>query len=288
MPSVFEQLVELTKELLVDAVMSNMTSLFDMVNSKVSSVAADVGAPPSSFAPAVFSMVRNLSETVIMPIAGIILTYIACYELIHLVIAHNNLANFESWIFFKWLIKTFIAVEMITHCFDISLAIFDVAQHVVDRSAGVIAAGTAIDASALATMRSTLEAMGFVELFGLWLEIFIVKLGLSVMSMIIFLVVYGRMIEIYLVISLAPIPMSTCGNKEQSQIGQNYIRSLLALGFQGFLIMVCIGIYAALITSVTFSSDIAGSLWGAMGYTVLLCFALFKTSSVTKSVFQAR
>ena len=179
MPSVFEQLVELTKELLVNAVMSNMTSLFDMVNSKVSSVAADVGAPPSSFAPAVFSMVRNLSETVIMPIAGIILTYIACYELIHLVIAHNNLANFESWIFFKWLIKTFIAVEMITHCFDISLAIFDVAQHVVDRSAGVIAAGTAIDASALATMRSTLEAMGFVELFGLWLEIFIVKLGLN-------------------------------------------------------------------------------------------------------------
>jgi hypothetical protein len=137
-------------------------------------------------------------------------------------------------------------------------------------------------------MRSTLEAMGYVELFGLWLEIFIVKLGLSVMSMIIFLVVYGRMIEIYLVISLAPIPMSTFGNKEQSQIGQNYIRSLLALGFQGFLIMVCIGIYAALITSVTFSSDIAGSLWGAMGYTVLLCFALFKTSSVTKSVFQAR
>lgn len=286
MKNAFLQLVDMLKELLVSAVMSNMTSLFSMVNDEVSSVASQVGTNPQDFSPSVFAVIKNLSDNVIMPIAGIILTFIACYELIQLVISHNNLAQFESWIFFKWILKTYIAVELITHCFDISMAVFDVAQHVILSSAGVINSTTMVDASALATMQATLEAMGMFELFGLWLEIFIVKLGLAIMSKIIFVIVYGRMIEIYLTMSLAPIPMSTFGNKEQSSMGQHYFRALMALGFQGFLIMVCVGIYAALITSVTFSSDIVGSLWGALGYTILLCFSLFKTSAVTKTIFQ--
>ena len=201
-----------------------------------------------------------------------------------MVISHNNLANFETWIFYKWVFKTFVAVELITHCFDITMAVFDVAQHVINQSASLINGSTAIDGSALQTMQDTLEAMGAFELFGVWLEIFVVKFGLSIMSKIIFVIVYGRMIEIYLMVSLAPIPMSTFGNKEQSMIGQNYLRSLFALGF---LIMVCVGIYAVLITSVTFSTDIVGSLWGVLGYTILLCFTLFKTGSITKSVFHA-
>ena len=207
MKTIFIQLVEWLKEMMVGAFMWNMQFLFDMVNTEVAQVAVDIGTSPANFSPGVFSMIRSLSENVIMPIAGIILTFIACYELIQLVISHNNLANFETWIFFKWIIKTFVAVELITHCFDITMAVFDVAQHVISKSGGLISGSTAIDGSALMTMQATLETMGPFELFGLWLEIFVVKLGLKIIAKLIFVIVYGRMIEIYLMVSLAPLPM---------------------------------------------------------------------------------
>jgi hypothetical protein len=232
-------------------------------------------------------MIRTLSENVIMPIAGLILTFIACYELIQLVISHNNLAHFETWIFWKWIFKTFVAVTLITNTMNITMAVFDVAQHVVNSAGGIIGGTTAIDASALATMQATLEAMDVGSLLTVFLQSFIVQFLLKLLSILIFVIVYARMIEIYLMVSLAPIPFATFGNREQSMIGQNYLRSLFALGFQGFLIMVCVGIYAVLIQTVSFSSDIIGSLWGVMGYTVLLAFTLFKTGSVAKSILHA-
>lgn len=287
MQSLIDSFTDWIKGNLVSAIMTNISNLFDAVNNEVSQVATDVGTTPANFSPGVFNLIRNLSTTVVMPIAGLILTFIACYELIQLVISHNNLANFETWIFFKWIFKTFVAVELITHCFDITMAVFDVSSSVIRQSGGLINRSTAVSTATLMTMQATLEAMGVFELFGAWLEIFVIRFGLSVMSKLIFVIVYGRMIEIYLMVSLAPIPMSTFGNREQSMMGQNYVRSLFALGFQGFLILVCVGIYAVLISSVSFSSDIVGSLWGVMGYTILLCFTLFKTGSVTKSVFHA-
>lgn len=232
-------------------------------------------------------MIQNLSETVIMPIAGMILTFIACYELIQMIIEHNNLANFETWIFFKWVIKTFIAVTLISNTFNITMAVFDVAQHVVSQSAGIISGSTALDASALAAMRSTVESMDLAPLFGLFLQSFLVQVTMLILSKVIFVIVYGRMMEIYMVTSLAPIPMSTFGNKEQSTMGQNYLKSLFALGFQGFLIMICVGIYAVLIQSIAFSTDIIASIWGVCGYTILLCFTLFKTGSIAKGVFSS-
>lgn len=223
----------------------------------------------------------------IIPIAGLILTFIACYELIQMIIDHNNLANFETWIFFKWVFKTFVAVMLITNTFNITMAVFDVTQHVINASAGIISGNTAIDASALETMEETLMAMDLGPLLGLFLQSFIVQVTMSALAIIIFVIVYGRMIEIYLMVSLAPIPLSTFGNREQSNIGQNYLRSLFAIGFQGFLIMICVGIYAVLIQSIAFSDDIIGSICGVMGYTVLLCFTLFKTGSLAKGVFSA-
>ena len=202
-------------------------------------------------------------------------------------IDHNNLANFETWIFFKWVFKTFVAVMLITNTFNITMAVFDVSQHVVNASAGIISGSTAVDASALETMEETLNAMELGPLLGLFLQSFIVQVTMSILSVVIFVIVYGRMVEIYLMTSLAPIPFSTFGNREQSQIGQNYLRSLFALGFQGFLIIICVGIYAVLVQSVAFSDDIIASIWGVMGYTVLLCFTLFKTGSLAKSVFSA-
>ena len=287
MEEIFNQFGEWLKSLLIPVIMDTLSHTFDMVNDKVGEVATQVGQTPADFQPGVFSMIRTLSENVIMPIAGIILTFIACYELIQLVIGHNNLANFETWIFWKWIFTTFVAVTLITNTMNITMAVFDVAQHVVLQSGGIISGSTAVDASALAGMQSTLEAMDAGSVLMVFLQTFIVQFLMRILSLCIFVVVYGRMIEIYLMVSMAPIPFATFGNKEQSMVGQNYLRSLFALGFQGFLIMVCVGIYAVLITSVTFSDDIVGSLWGVVGYTVLLVFTLFKTGSVAKSILQA-
>ena len=198
-----------------------------------------------------------------------------------------KVANFESWIFFKWVFKTFLAVTIITNCFNITMAVFDVSQQVIAGAGGIIAGSTAIDSAALDSMQATVEAMDLGPMLGLYLQSFIVQTTMWVLGILIFVIVYGRMIEIYLMVSLAPIPFSTFGNREQSQIGQNYLRSLFAIGFQGFLILVCVGIYAVLIQSVAFSQDIIASLWGVVGYTVLLCFTLFKTGGLAKSVLNA-
>lgn len=287
MDSILQQLEDWLKGMLVSGIMDNLNNTFTSVNDQVGQIAGDVATTPAAFMPAVFNMVRNLSENVIMPIAGIILTFIACYELIQLIISYNNLASFETWFIWKWIFKTFVAVELITHTFDFTMAIFDVSQSVVSQAGGLIQGSTAIDASTLGTMQSTLEAMELGPLFTIFLQSFVVQFLMYVLTAIIFVIINGRMIEIYLMVSLAPIPFATFGNKEQSMMGQNYVRSLFALGFQGFLIMVCVGIYAVLIQSVAFSSDIIGSMWKVMGYTILLAFTLFKTGAVAKSILHA-
>ena len=287
MDSILQQITDWIKEMLVSGVMDNLKNIFDAVNGQVGEIATEVGTTPQNFSPAIFNMIRNLSENVIMPIAGIILTFIACYELIQLIISYNNLANFETWFIFKWIFKTFVAVELITHTFDFTMAIFEVAQTVVTQAGGIISGTTAVDASTLATMQSTVEAMDIGPLLCLLLQTWIIQLFTLILSVVIYVIVNARMIEIYLMVSLAPIPFSTFGNKDQSMIGQNYVRSLFALGFQGFLIMVCVGIYAVLIQSAAFTTDIVGSLWKVLGFTILLAFTLFKTGAVAKSVLHA-
>lgn len=287
MDSILQSIEDWFRGLLVSGIMNNISNTFDSVNNQVGQIATEVGTTPANFQPSVYNMISNLSENVIMPIAGIILTFIACYELIQLVISHNNLAHFETWIFWKWIFKTFVAVTLITNTMNITMAVFDVAQHVVSQAGGIIGGSTAIDDSTLASMQTTLEAMEIGPLLSIFLQSFVVQFLIYILSALIFVIVYARMIEIYLMVSLAPIPFATFGNKEQSMIGQNYLRSLFALGFQGFLIMVCVGIYAVLIQSIAFTTDIIGSLWGVMGYTILLAFTLFKTGAVAKSILHA-
>lgn len=287
MDSILQQFQDWIKGLLVTGVMDNLTNIFDSVNTKVGEIATEVGTTPQNFSPAIFSLIQSLAQNVIMPIAGIILTFIACYELIQLIISHNNLASFETWFIYKWIFKTFVAVELITHTFDFTMAIFEVAQTVVNNAGGVIAGSTAVDASALATMQSTVESMELIPLLCLLLQTWVIQIITYLLGIVIYVIVNARMIEIYLMVSLAPIPFSTFGNREQSMIGQNYVKSLFALGFQGFLIMVCVGIYAVLIQGAAFTTDIVGSLWEVVGFTVLLAFTLFKTGSVAKSVLHA-
>ena len=288
MQGILDKIAEWFKELLIDGITSNLSGMFDTVNEKVGEIAGQVGQTPSAFNGGVFSMIRNLSNNVILPIAGIILTFVMCYELIQIIIEKNNLHDVDTWFFFKWIFKTFCAVLIVSNTWNIVMGIFDVAQHVVNNAAGVISSSTAInEATALGDIQTQLEAMEVGELLGLWFQSMFVGLTMNILSICIFLVVYGRMIEIYLITSVGPIPMATMVNREWGQTGQNYLRSLFALGFQAFLIMVCVGIYAVMVQSISSAGDMSKAIWATMGYTVLLCYTLFKTGSLSKSIFGA-
>ena len=287
MDTVIEAIQEWLCASLIKGIMKHLTNIFDSVNTQVGEITATVGQTPSSFMPSVYQLIRNLSENVIMPIAGIILTFIACYELIQLVAGHNNLAHLETWIFFKWVLKTFVAVTLITNTFTITMAVFDVAQWVVLQSGGIISASTTLTAADLAAIQATLETLEWGELTTIYMQTFVLQFLLQFLAIIIFIVVNGRMVEIYLYVSLAPIPFATFGNHEQSQTGQNYFRSLWALGLQGFLIMVCVGIYAVMIQTLSVTTDIVDYLWKVLGFTALLAFTLFKTGAVAKSILHA-
>lgn len=288
MDSLWEAIEKWLKDLLIDGITGNLSGMFDNVNTQVGEIAGDVGMTPSAWNGDIFSMVRSLSETVIIPIAGIILTFVMCYELIQMVIEKNNMHEIDTWIFFKWIFKTFVAVYLITNTFNIVMAIFDMSQHVVSGAAGVIITDTNIDITSVITdMETRLGEMEVGTLLGIWLQSMVVGLTMHILSACIFVVIYGRMLEIYMTTSLAPIPFATMANREWGGMGQNYLKSMLALGFQAFLIMVCVGIYAVLVQSIATDDDIITAIWTCMGYTILLCFTLFKTGSLAKSIFSA-
>lgn len=276
------------KEVLIDGIISNLSGTFDTVNAKVGEIAGEVGMTPSGWNGGIFNMIRSLSETVIVPIAGIILTFVMCYELIQLIVEKNNLHDFDTWIFWKWIFKTFCAVLIVTNTWNIVMAVFDMAQSVVNQSAGVIISDAGIDISGVVgDLETTLADWSIGALLGLWFQSIFVGLCAHILTIAIILVIYGRMIEIYLVTSIGPIPFATMVNREWGHTGQNYLRSLLALGFQAFLIMVCVGIYAVLVQNIAVGDNITTAIWECLGYTVLLCYTLFKTGSLAKSLFGA-
>jgi len=235
----------------------------------------------------VFSLIRNLSETVVLPIAGLILTFVATYELIQLIVEKNNLHDLDTWIFFKWIFRTFVAVMILSNTFNAVMAVFDVAQSVVNSAGGLISGSTAITPDMLTNFEAALMAMDIGPLLGLWLQSLIIGFTMTALNIVIFIIVYGRMVEIFLLTSLAPIPFATLSNREFGSMGQNYFKSLCAVGLQGLLMLVCVGIYAVLVQSIAISGDPIGAIWKCIGYTVLLCFTLFKTGSVAKSVLGA-
>ena len=273
------------KSLLIDGIMGNLSGLFDNVNNRVGEIAAQVGTSPAAWNAGVFSLIRNLSETVVLPIAGLVLTFVATWELIQMIIDRNNLHDIDTWMFFRWIFKTAAAILILSNTFNIVLAVFDVAQHVVNSAGGLIQGGTGVTDSMLAGLEAHLQTMDIGPLLGLWLQTLIIGITMIALNIVIFVVVWGRMIEIYMVTSLAPIPMATLSNREYGHMGQNYLKSLCAVGFQGFLIMVCVGIYAVLVQSIAVSGDPIGAVWSVIGYTVLLCFTLFKTGGIAKGIF---
>ena len=286
METVLKAIADWIKGILTAGIMSNLSGLFDDVNTQVGNIAQQVGTKPSSFEPRVFAMIEALSRNVVLPIAGIILTFIACYELIEMITQHNNMAQFEPALIMRWIFKTAVSVWFISNTFDIVMAVFDITQKVVSDSSGIIAGNTRVNDIGLSMLEASLMQMDVGPVRAVPAK-FLHRHHHADIEHHHFVIVYGRMIEIYCMVSLAPIPMATFGNHEQSHMGQNYLKCLFALGFQGFLILICVAIYAVLIQSVAISGDAINSIWSIVGYTVLLCFSLFKTSSVTKSVLGA-
>jgi hypothetical protein len=285
---ILEKIEEAIKDLLMGWIESNLTNMFTDVNDKVGTIATEVGKTPASWDANIYQMIRGLSENVIVPIAGIIITFVLCYELISMITEKNNLHDTDTWMFFKWFFKAAVAIYLVTNTFDIVMAVFDIGQNVVAGAAGVINGSTSIDIDAtLAEMRTSMEAMGIGELLALSIETLLISLCLKIMSILITVILYGRMIEIYCTVSIAPIPVATMSNREWGSIGNNYLKALFALAFQGFLIMICVGIYAVLINNMIIAANIHSALFSVAAYTVILCFSLFKTGSLAKSLFNA-
>lgn len=286
--SIFEAIEEWMRELLTGMVQSNLTTMFTDVNDKTGQIAAQVGQTPQGWNSSIFNMIQGLSNSVIIPIAGMIITFVLCYELISMLTERNNMHEIDTWMFFKYFVKMWIAVYLVSNTFTITMAVFDVGQSVVNAAAGVLNGDTAIDISeAIADIETTMEAMEIGDLVVLALETLIVSFGMKIMSVVITVIMYGRMIEIYLYTSVAPIPFATMSNKEWGQIGLNYFRGLFALAFQAFLMMVCVGIYAVLVSGLQMFGDLSSALFGVAAYTVILCFSLMKTGSLSKSIFNS-
>lgn len=289
MGGIVDLITDFIKDILTSWVTSNLTNMFNDVNDKVGQVAVEVGKTPSTWNSSIFTMVRNISDTVMVPIAGMIISAILCYELISMVMDKNNMHDFDTSLFIRYLGKACIAVVLLSKTFDITMAIFDVGNHIVVSAAGAINANASIDVEAtlLSMFTNQLSSMSLGELFGLGLETMIVSFGMKIMSAVITVIIFGRMIEIYLYISVAPVPFSTLGNREWGSIGTNYIKALIALAFQGFFLMVCVGIYSALVASLSVAGNIHSALWTIVAYTVVLCFSMGKTSSLSRSIMHA-
>ena len=288
MKGILDSINEWIREILIGAINGNLSTMFGDVNDKVGSIAGEVGQTPQAWNANIFSMIRTLSENVIVPVAGLVITYVLCYELITMITEKNNMHDVDTFMFFKWFFKSWVAVYLVTHTFDITMAVFELAQHVVGGAAGVIGNNTSINVNAaLSSMQSQLGSMEIPELLLLVMETSLVSLCMKIMSILITVILYGRMIEIYLYCSVAPIPFATMTNREWGQIGNNYLRSLFALGFQGFLIMICVGIYAVLVNSMIIANNLHSAIFSLASYTVILCFSLFKSGALAKSIFNA-
>ena len=287
MQSILDAINEWIKEILIGAINGNLSTMFGDVNEKVGTIAAEVGQTPQGWNANIFSMIQTLSENVIVPIAGLVITYVLCYELISMVTEKNNMHDVDTSMFFKWVFKAYVAVLILSNTFNIVMAVFDVSQSVIAQAGGLIQGSTDVSADMLAELETSLETMDLGPLLGLWLQSALIGFTMKAMGIIIFVLVYGRMLEIYLLTSLAPIPVATLSNRELGGTGQNYIKSLFAVGFQGLLILVCVAIYAVLIQGIATSGDPIGAIWGTVGYTVLLCFMLFKTGSIAQRIFGA-
>ncbi|NLD18444.1 MAG: hypothetical protein GX666_12845 [Tissierellia bacterium] len=283
---IFDKITQFFKDLLVGGIQANLESMFLDINNQVTTVATDVGQTPMGWNGEVFNFIKTINDSVIIPIAGLIITAVLCIELINMVMQKNNMHDSDTFEFFKYIIKMWVAVYLVTHAFDFSMAVFDVAQNLVNQAAGVINTSAVVSADQITEMVALLADKDIGELIMILLETSLVKIAIQAISLVITLVVYGRMFEIYIYCSVSAIPFATMGNKEWGQIGNNYIKGLFALGLQGLFLMVCLGIYAVLVKTISIT-DIHTSIFMVLAYALLLGLTMLKSGTLAKSILNA-
>ena len=282
----FGKINEFFKDIMIDIIKDNLSAMLVDINDKVSTVAGEVGKTPSSWNSEVFTFIKSINTNVVLPIAAIILTAILCIELIQVVMRKNSMHDTDTFEFFKYIIKMWIAVWLVSHAFDFSMAVFDVAQSMIGKAAGVVGTSANITPGNFDAMVEALKTKELGTLIGIALETGLVKLSLTILSILITVILYGRMIEIYIYCSVAAIPFSTMGNKEWSNIGTNYIKTLFALGLQGLFILIFFGIYAVLVKTVNFT-DIHTSILQVLAYGLILGVMMMKSGSIAKAILNS-
>lgn len=283
---IFDKIKEFFQKLLLEGIQANLNSMFIDINDQVGSIAKDVGKTPMGWNSDVFSFIKNINDNVIIPIAGLIITAVLCIELINMVMQRNNMHDTDTFEFFKYIIKMWVAVWLASHAFTFSMAVFDVAQHLVNQAAGVINTSATVSSDQIVSMVDGLKSKELGELVMILLETSLVKVAIQVMSIIIMLAVYGRMFEIYVYCSVSAIPFATMGNKEWGQMGTNYIKGLFAIGLQGLFLMICLGIYSVLVKTIKIT-DIHASIFMVLGYAILLGLMMLKSGTLAKSILNA-
>ena len=283
---IFDKIEEFFREFLLGGSKANLESMFLDINSQVGNIAADVGETPMRWNGEVFNFIKSINDSVIIPIAGLIITAVLCIELINMVMQKNNMHDTDTFEFFKYIIKMWIAVWLASHAFEFSMAVFDVAQSMVNKAAGVINTSAVVSADQIVQMVDALKDKELGELLMILFETSLVKIAIQGISVVVMLVVYGRMFEIYVYSSVSAIPFATMGNREWGQIGANYIKGLFALGLQGLILMVCFGIYAVLVKTINIS-DIHTSIFKVLGYAILLGLMMLKSGTLAKSILNS-
>jgi len=286
MLDLFGKIEEFFKDIIIDVIKDNLSAMLIDINEKVGTVAGEVGKTPSSWNSEVFTFIKSINTNVVLPIAAIILTAILCIELIQVVLQKNTMHDTDSFEFFKYIIKMWIAVWLVSHAFKFSMAVFDVAQEMVGKAAGVVGNSANITSGNFDAMVDALKTKELGILIGIALETGLVKFSLTALSVLITVILYGRMIEIYIYCSIAAIPFSTMGNKEWGSIGTNYIKSLFALGLQGLFILIFFGIYAVLVKTVNFT-DMHTSILQVLAYGLILGIMMMKSGSIAKAILNS-
>ena len=284
---IFDKIEEFFRELLLGGIKANLESMFIDINDKVGVIATDVGKTPMGWNGEVYSFIKSINDSVIIPIAGLIITAVLCIELINMVMQKNNMHDTDTFEFFKYMIKMWIAVWLVSHAFTFSMAVFDVAQHLVNKAAGVINTSAVFYGNKIVAMLDTIKEKELGELFMILMETTLVRAAMQGIALVIMLIVYSRIFEIYVYSSVSAIPFATMGNKEWGSIGTNYIRGLFALGLQGLILMICLGIYAVLVKTINVTGDIHMSIFSVLGYALLLGLMMMKSGTLAKSILNA-
>ncbi len=301
MDFVFERLDLWIKGILADTVCSNLRSMMETIQTLTVGLDSELALSPDSYNADMWSMLQNVIDSAIVPVASLVLTAIMCLELISWLNEQNNMRTTGDIMaqFVKFIVRLFIGVLLVQKSYDITLWVFRLSNFVIFNAIGTINTSISADilsGSSLEAIKETLVTLEIGDLLTIIGVSFLASLATVIIQAAAWIVILGRVIQIYMYCSVGAIPYATLTHKETSGIGKNYLLNLAALGFQGFFMLIAIAMYGYLINDAISKLD-PGDLVSPMGFISfvlkLLCcggallFTLIGSKSLSKSIFNA-